>query len=225
MSSTYIWFTVAMCSITLLSLGLTGYLAAHFNRGAKRDLTASLTPLADTLGGSVDLETASVDGRYRGYLAAARMANASDGPGRVFQVEIVDAAGGSDWEATSTRKLDPVDSPPFDLSGVTANLGDHLERAAGALLATGLDPRRDRFRIEYLATPGVLRLARPMRTRRDIPSADDLTVALDVLVELGPVNRATQGAPDAGWTGGRLPDPRDATVAVDADGPPVGTSR
>ncbi len=207
MSSTYVWFTVAMCVIVLLSLGLTGYLAAHFNRGAKRDLTAALSPLADLLGGSADLETASVEGRYRGHLAGARMANASDGPGRVFQVEIVDAAGGADWQATSTRKLEPADAPAFEMERVTADLAVEVERAAGSLVQTGLDPRRDRFRIEYLATAGLLRMTRPMRTRRDIPTAETLATTLDALVELGPANRAAQGAPDANWAGGRLPNP------------------
>ncbi|MBA2753289.1 MAG: hypothetical protein H0U40_02345 [Chloroflexia bacterium] len=214
MSSSYVWFTVAMCSIVLVSLGLTAYLAAHFNRGAKRDLTAALTPLADLLGGTVDLETASVDGRYRGHLAAARMANASDGPGRVFQAEIVDAAGGDDWQATSTRRAEPEDAPPFDLHGGSPGLAADLAKRAVTLLPTGLDPRRDRFRIEYAATAGLLRLTRPMRSRRDIPGPDDLAVSLDLLVQLGPLNRAVQGAPDAEWAGGRLPHSRDGTSGV-----------
>jgi len=224
MSGTYVWFTVAMCAISLISLVVTAYLAAHFNRGAKRDLTAALSPLAEILGGTVDLETAEASGRYRGHLAAARMANATDGPGRVFQTEIVDGAGGEDWRATSTRRGESDAGPPLFLEGGSPELAATVEAALPSLLAIDLDPRRDRFRAEYLASAGILRLTRPMRTRRDIPGPEHLAVMLDLLVGLGPVNRRTQGAPDAGWAGGRLPDPTEdrhpgASIAGDGMSP------
>ena len=43
----YLSFGLAMCGVTAISLFFTAYLAVHFNRRAKADLQAALTPLGD----------------------------------------------------------------------------------------------------------------------------------------------------------------------------------
>ena len=97
----YLATALAMCVIVLLSLAGTAYLAAMFNRRAKADLRERLEPLAAAIDGTIDLDEAKVEGRYQGQIAIGRMANAPGGFGRLFHVELVDAAGGEKWEWSS----------------------------------------------------------------------------------------------------------------------------
>ncbi|HEU5431051.1 MAG TPA: hypothetical protein VFU81_05275, partial [Thermomicrobiales bacterium] len=97
----YVAFGLTMCVIVALSLAGTAWLAVHFNRRAKQDLRERLEPLAAVVGGEVDLDEAAVKGRYHGQLAFGRVANAPGGFGRLFNIDLVDAAGGSGWEWSS----------------------------------------------------------------------------------------------------------------------------
>lgn len=204
----YVSFSIAMCLIVLLSLGLTAYLAVMFNRRAKVDLEEALAPLAELIGGEVDVEEARVEGRYAGHLAEGRVARAGEGPGRVFQTSIVDAAGGQSWERTSTPSKQGKEPPSVSFFSADASLESALAVAWDQMMELVLQPGSDRFRIDYDPASGRLRFQRPMRTRRDIPSPDAFRRQLDLLVTLGPINRRAQGAPDADWTGGRrLGDP------------------
>ncbi len=106
----YLAFGLAMCAIVLFSLAGTAYLAAMFNRRAKADLRERLEPLAAIINGEADLEEATVSGRYSGQLAYARMVSAQGGMGRLFNVEIVDSAGGkrSEWSSLPEKVVSMI---------------------------------------------------------------------------------------------------------------------
>lgn len=199
----YVSFAIAMCVVVLLSLFITAYLAMTFNRRAKADLGEALGSLAMVIDGEVDVENASVTGRYAGHLAEGRMANAEEGPGRVFQTSIVDAAGGAAWVRTSTPAKRPSEPPSIEFVTADPNVASNLSVHWDRLLQSVLSQETDRHRIDYDPTAGRLRFQRPMRTRRDIPDAATFRRQLDLLVTLGPMNRRAQGAPDADWAGGR----------------------
>lgn len=184
----YVWTALAMCVIVLIALVGTAYLAVYFNRRGKADLLAALEPLAATIDGTVNLDEAEVTGRRGRWLVSGRMANASEGPGRVFQVDVVDAAGGDDWQYTSNppRKEQPRS---IEFSGP-----DALRRLVEPLIDSGIvgivDPDRERFRIVYAAAKGTVQLIRAMQTRRDIPTADTFSREVDLLTRIAESNRA-----------------------------------
>jgi hypothetical protein len=90
----YLATAIAMCVISIIAIILTAYLATHMNRKAKADLAERLQPLADLLDGELLAEEVTVRGRWQDHIAEGRMANALDGPGRVFFTRIIDSAGG-----------------------------------------------------------------------------------------------------------------------------------
>lgn len=187
----YVSFGLAMCAIVIIAVFCTAYMAVIFNRRAKADLLAALTPLAVLIEGDVDLEEASAKGRFRGHIAEGRAANASDGPGRVFLTSIIDGAGGSAWSLTARRPKTP-DAPieltraGFDTT-LFAELETDTEIAASALLTSP-----GWLRIAYDPGPGHVLLTRPMTTRRDIPSVDAFKKSLELLVRIAATNRAVQ---------------------------------
>lgn len=213
--STYLLFALAMCGIVMLSLMATGYLAAKFNRAAKRDLEAALAPLAALLEGEVDVDEARASGRYAGHLASGQVARAPNGLGREFRVELVDAAGGTDWVISEALHQEEVGAESEKRFNVDPRIAEIFANAADLSLP-GLGHGQPTFRLEYLAEAGTIRLGWPMRSRRDIPEAGRFQACLDVLVAIGPVNRVVQGAPDADWVGGRSPSRRSAPA-----GPPA----
>jgi hypothetical protein len=204
----YLQFTLAMCAITLIAFVATAYLAAAFNRRAKADLAAALTPLADLIEGEVDLDEAEVRGRYAGHLVFGGMAHATEGPGRIFHADLVDAAGGAAWRFTSDPAKRAEEAPRLRLEAEGTGLDVRLDPPWSELADGAIDPRTDRYRVEYDPIAGRLRFSRPMRTRRDIPDVAAFKAQLDLLVALGPINRRAQGAPDADWAGGRRAEPR-----------------
>ncbi len=203
----YVQFTIAMCFVVFIALFATAYLAVMFNRRAKTDLQAALQPLAELIDGTTDLDEATVSGSYLGHLAFGRVTNGTDGPGRVFQTDVIDSAGGSDWRWTTTGsktgEAEPTEILEPEGSDEAASLIPMLRAGAAA----SFDTRRAWGRVLYEASAGHLRFERPMQTRRDIPDLDSFRRQLDLLVQLGPLNRAIQGAPDAEWSGGRRPEP------------------
>lgn len=185
----YVLTGLVMCLVVLVALAGTAYLAVFFNRRSKADLQQALEPLATLLNGSVNLEGAEVSGRLDGYPALARMANASEGPGRVFQVELLDAAGGVAWVYTSNQHASSGRPPTVDFSGpgdleplVSKVVSDHIDAI--------LEPERERFRVEYLKDLGVLRFVRSIRSRREIPNATSLETQLEMLRSMAVVNRS-----------------------------------
>ena len=192
----YVATTLAMCLVLLIALAATAYLAVFFNRRAKADLEAALAPLADAIDGSVDLDDAQITGRFERYPVYARMANASEGPGRVFQTDVVDAAGGVPWQYTSnpvTKSGDPWSVSYIGPDEVEDRVGPIIDRSASAFL----DLNTERFRVEYLPEQGFVRLVRAMRTRRDIPETDVFTQQLHMLTAVASQNRAFMETYDA----------------------------
>lgn len=188
----YIQVALVMCGIVFVALAATAYLAAMFNRRAKVDLEAALRPLAERIDGDVDLEQASISGRDERTLVAARMANAAEGPGRVFQTEIVDAAGGCGWEYTSSPPRRAGGEPRVEFASARADLRELLPSLADDSVRQVADVERERFRVNYDPDAGVLRLTRAMRTRRDIPDVAAFDRQIAYLTELGNQNRAAQ---------------------------------
>jgi hypothetical protein len=184
----YVLTALAMCLIVLLALVGTAYLAVYFNRRGKADLLAALEPLAAAIDGRVNLDEAEVTGRRGRWPVYGRMANASEGPGRVFQVEVVDAAGGNDWQYTSNppRKERPRTVEFAGDDGLRAT----IEPIIDAEIADILDPERERFRVDYASERGTVQLIRAMQTRRDIPAAETFSREVDLMTQVAEANRA-----------------------------------
>ncbi len=210
----YLATTIAMCIIVALSLAGTAYLAIMFNRRAKADLAARLTPLAEAIGGAVDLDEAEVEGRHDGHLVFGRVANAPGGIGRLFLVEVVDAAGGTGWE-WSSLPIKGAPRPEESFGG-----GEPLKQRLGIdwdrFSAVVSDANSQRFGVAYDAVAGTLKLMRAMRSRNDIPDAATFLAQLDALVAIGPNNRRAQDAPLSEPTPGPPPMPS-ATAMPSAD--------
>jgi hypothetical protein len=182
-----------MCAIVAIALFFTAYMAVVFNRRAKADLLAALTPLSEAISGEVDLEEASVSGRYQGHIATGRVANAGDGPGRVFLTAIIDGAGGSPWKYTLRRPKEPGSSIETTFVSPDESLRGELDGPVGEIAEWQL-AEPGWFRIEYDPAQGHVMLTRPMATRRAIPGHDVFDRQLKELVVVAAVNRAAQKA-------------------------------
>ena len=192
----YFAFGLAMCVIVALALAGTAYLAVAFNRRAKADTEIALTPLAEAIDGEFDLDEATVTGRRAGRLVFGRIATAPGGIGRLFHSDVIDAAGGTGWEWSSLPARDKTRPPVRAFESADPDLERRLgiDWPAAAQLAVA-DATRERFGFLYDPTAGHVRLARAMRTRRDIPDAETFLRQLDVLAAIARANRAAQGAP------------------------------
>lgn len=188
----YVSFSIAMCGVVFLALAGTAYLSIYFNRRAKADMQHALEPLAQVIDGEVDLDEGRVRGRYSGQIAEGAVTNMPGGMSRVFVISIVEAAGGEPWKWMVTRSKEPGGPDEADfvesVPGVTERLKPLLEPLAGDPDLAGIW-----YRVEYVPSSGILTLTRPMRVRRDIPSAEAFQQHLDVLVAAAVENRAAQG--------------------------------
>jgi hypothetical protein len=182
-----------MCLVVAIAIFFTAYLAVMFNRRAKADLEATLTPLAELLGGEIDLEEAKATGRYRGHIAEGRAANSPDGPGKIFYALVIDGAGGDKWTYTLRKPKEPEAALISKWDGASDERGRALEEQVGAILNPVLTAP-GWIRVEYDPAPGHIRLSRQMVTRRDIPGVDAFTRQLDLVVEIAAVNRSLQAA-------------------------------
>jgi hypothetical protein len=189
----YVSFALAMCAIVFIALFATGYMAVYFNRKAKGDLEAALTPLAEELNGRVELEEARTEGTHRGHITNARVTTIGRGPGRVFETQLIDGAGGASWkwtaswpkEGQTTEAIEPQFESP------DPSLEPKIVPAARALTLEHLKgPGWLQF--SYDPAAGAITLTTPMRTRRDIPSRSVFQGWLDALAKLADVNRAAQ---------------------------------
>lgn len=185
----YLVTGLVMCLVVLVALVATAYLAVYFNRRAKADLEAALAPLAERIDGRIDLDEAEVAGNYGGFPVFARMANATEGPGRVFQTDVLDSAGGEGWQLTSNPISKSSTERTVEFAGPDA-LRSMVEPQVEGAIRSFLDPDTERFRVEYLVEKGFIRLVRAMRTRRDIPNVDVFGQELDMLTAVADVNRS-----------------------------------
>jgi len=191
----YLSAGLAMCAVLFVALAGTAYLAVFFNKRAKADMKTALDPLAAVIDGHVDIEEAEIVGTYDGTIARARVTGTEGGAGRVFQIEVIDAAGGERWRYRSiAHRDDPQPTSEFDSDNqaLKSELADRFELD---LLSTVADPTKHWLWIEYTPESGVIRLTLPMQTRRDIPDADAFTRQLAYVRATGDRNRALQETP------------------------------
>ncbi len=187
----YLAFGLAMCAIVAISLGLTAYMAVFFNRRARADLEAAMTPLAELIDGTVDLDSASVSGRFGGHIASGKVVSGPAGAGRFFEVTYIDGAGGSPWSWTASLAKQPgaerdLSFEPSDFPA-EASLRPALDEiTVRRLVAPGW------FRIEYDPAAGHIQFKRPMRVRRDLPTAEAFKRLLDDLASIAELNRTLQ---------------------------------
>lgn len=187
----YVSATLAMCVIVILSLVATAYMAMFFNKRAKADLEQAMKPLADVLGGELNLEDATVKGKFAGHIAEGRMATSIIGAGRVFHTSVIDGAGGSKW----AYYLVPAKSPGEPAAITFESDKPDLESELLVGLEEEVEPFKDRAgwtRIEYDPAPGHVRITRPMRTRHDIPSSEEFKTQLETVVFAADKNRIVQ---------------------------------
>jgi hypothetical protein len=192
----YLSFSIAMCAVVIIALAGTAYLSIYFNRRSKKDMEASLEPLSNVIDGMIEVEEGMVSGRYQGQLAEGKVSTMPGGMSRIFLISVVEGAGGQPWEWTLTRSKEPggPDEARFkvDVPGVTDQIEPSLME-----LKNDPDLHGIWYRIDYDPASGLLKMTRPMRVRRDIPSADAFRRYLDALIGAAAANRAAQG-PDSG---------------------------
>jgi hypothetical protein len=183
---------LAMCLVIGVSLIGTAYLAMYFTRRAKADLQALLAPLAEYLDGETDVEEATVSGRWGGTLVTARMAGAAGGTVRVWQVDLIDSAGGDGWNYVYSRPKRNQVQPEFDIVTDNPDIAQALGRIDRAAIEVLHPDATDWVQVEYSAEGGYVRVARPMHGRNDIPNVERFEQDLRFLKSVGDENRAMQ---------------------------------
>jgi hypothetical protein len=181
-----------MCSVLLLALIGTAYLAVYFNRRAKADLERLMTPLAELIKGEVDIDEAEVKGSFEGNLVMARMANAAAGTVRLFQIDMIDAAGGVHWNYVYSRPRKEETMPRVEFESKVMDIRNDLESLDESHLAPLNPNATDWIQLEYNPDAGHVRFARPMKSRNEIPDSASFERALRYLVTLANDNRALQ---------------------------------
>jgi hypothetical protein len=183
---------LAMCMVIIVALIGTAYLAVYFTRRAKADLEQLLTPLAEHLNGTADVDEATVTGTWGGTIALARMAGAAAGTVRVWQVDLIDAAGGEAWNYVYSRPKKDQTGPEIDIVTGNSEITDMLSRVDRSTLEDLQPDATDWIQVEYNPEGGYVRVARPMHGRNDIPGPDRLETDLRFLKQIGDENRALQ---------------------------------
>ena len=188
----YLLTGLAMCMIIIIAIVGTSYLAVYFTRRAKADLERLMTPLAEVVDGEADIDEAEVKGRWQGNLVMARMANAAAGTVRVWQLDMIDAAGGEGWNYVYSRPRKDHPEPEIEFISGDPEVRDALH----ALELSNIEPLnpndRDWLQVEYDPEAGHVRVARPMKGRNEIPGPEAFTADLDYLVGLCGQNRDYQ---------------------------------
>lgn len=185
---------LAMCLVIGAALVGTAYLAMYFTRRAKADLEALLTPLAEFLDGEADVDEAMVSGKWNGTLAMARMAGAAGGTVRVWQVDLIDSAGGVAWNYVYSRPRvkKGQTEPEIDIVTEHALVAERLGIVTRADIEVLQPDATDWVQVEYSPEGGYVRVARPMHGRNDIPGVERFEQDLRFLQQVGDENRAMQ---------------------------------
>lgn len=188
----YVTTGLVMCGVVLVALIGTSYLAVYFTRRAKADLERLMTPLAEVLDGKLDLDEAEITGSFKGHLVTARMANAAAGTVRLFQVDLVDAAGGVAWNYVYSRPRKEETVPRIEFESAQMDIRNALRQLQDDELEPLMPNAVEWLQLEYNPNAGYVRLARPMKGRNDIPTMERLETDLHYLVELARENRSLQ---------------------------------
>lgn len=183
---------LAMCVIILIAVVGTSYLAVYFTRRAKADLERLLVPLAEIVEGEADVDEAEVKGTWQRNLVMARMANAAAGTVRLFQIDMIDAAGGTGWNFVYSRPRKNHPEPEIEFLPDEPELRRQLTRLDLPALEPLHIDEREWLQLEYDPAAGHVRLARPLKGRNDIPSPERFRADLEYLVTLCDQNRAIQ---------------------------------
>jgi hypothetical protein len=188
----YVMAGLAMCLVLGVALVGTAYLAVFFTRRAKADLEKLLAPLAEYLDGEFDVDEATVTGKWGGTIAMARMAGAAGGTVRVWQVDLIDSAGGDAWNYVFSRPKKGQEEPVIDIVTDNAVIAKHLSAFDRETIADLQPDATDWVQVEYSPEGGYVRVARPMHGRNDIPAPERLEADLRFLQRIGDENRALQ---------------------------------
>jgi hypothetical protein len=122
------------------------------------------------------------------------MANGPFGQGREFQTDLIDSAGGTAWQVIASPAKTPAEPAQRAFESADPALEERL-RTGGSGWDDAVARMANRSWMTYDPAAGRIRLAWPMRTRRDLPSVEAFTRDLDLLVAVGEANRRAQGAP------------------------------
>lgn len=186
----YLAAGLALVGMIIIATILTSYLAVYFTRKAKEDLREHLTPLAAAVQGEANVNDAVVCGARHGTHVYGRMAAEAAGTVRVWQTDIMDAAGGHPWTFVWARPRKQEISPRVTIEAPDADLRAMLE----GWTAESLQPLRpaaaDWLQLHYDPAGGYVRLVRPMSGRNDIPTADHFLQEIDWLIAVGDQNRS-----------------------------------
>jgi hypothetical protein len=188
----YLVTGLVMCGVIIVALVGTSYLAVYFTRRAKADLEQLLTPLAEHLDGKADVDNASVEGTWGGTIVQARMAAAAAGTVRVWQVDLIDAAGGEAWNYVYSRPKKGQTEPEIDIVTENREIAGMLGKIDREVLEPLQPDATDWVQVEYSPDGGYVRVARPMHGRNDIPAPERLETDLRFLQQIGDENRALQ---------------------------------
>lgn len=191
----YVATGLAMCAVIFIALVGTGYLAVYFTRRAKADVERLITPLAESLDEGVgDAEEAQVTGKYHGTLVFGRMARAAAGTVTLWQTDLIDSAGGVGWNFVYSRpnpkKVDA--EAEIDIITDSAVIRSWLETWTVESIASLQPLETDWVQVEYTPESGIVRVARPIKGRNQIPPPESFLSDLTFAEDVGQRNRALQ---------------------------------
>lgn len=198
----YLATGLAMCVVILIALIGTGYLAVYFTRRAKADVERLITPLAESLEEGVgDAEEAEVKGKYHGALVFGRMARAAAGTVTLWQTDLIDSAGGQGWNFVYSRPNPKKTNPEAEVDIITESdvVRSWLETWTAESIASLQPLETDWVQVEYTPESGVVRVARPIKGRNQIPAPETFLSDLAFAEQIGNRNRElqqTEGARD-----------------------------
>ena len=190
----YVATGLAMCLVILIALVGTAYLAVYFTRRAKADVLRLLTPLAELTDGEADVDEAEVKGKWKDTIVLGRMANAAAGTVTLWQSDLIDSAGGETWNFVYSRPNPKKKDPAEEIEIVTesAEIRSWLETWTAEDIAPIQPLETDWVQVEYSPEAGSIRVARPIKGRNQIPTADAFASDLDFAYAIGAENRQRQ---------------------------------
>lgn len=190
----YVATGLAMCLVILIALVGTAYLAVYFTRRAKADVLRLLTPLAELTDGEADVDEAEVKGKWKDTIVLGRMANAAAGTVTLWQSDLIDSAGGETWNFVYSRPNPKKKDPAEEIEIVTesAEIRSWLETWTAEDIAPIQPLETDWVQVEYSPEAGSIRVARPIKGRNQIPTADAFARDLDFAYAIGAENRQRQ---------------------------------